>query len=267
MIFLRCIALVLTLVLTWPAFAAGDLRNPVPSRTTIGQMRVPMIVPSSGSMGNNGALTMTTALDQTYPSAYYYMPANAIVAGSTAGFYYGVGGSTTTAVLFNQMYVSGTATVPPLTPFSTTGPGAYAQTTGAFLTAWTMTLPGNTLGLYDEIQAHGITTYLNSAGAKSIQLGYGTGSGEGPINYFAVSPTTTASQTFQAGFANAGALNKQIGTTIATGGMTTSASVLPPTGAVVSSSDRLLTCNLKIAVATDYVIMQTMVVERVAGSN
>ena len=48
----------------------------------IGGSTIPLILPSSGSMGNNGALTLTTALDSSYANAFFYMPASAIASGS-----------------------------------------------------------------------------------------------------------------------------------------------------------------------------------------
>ncbi len=96
---------------------------------------VPVYVPSSGSIANNGALTLTTALPLIYPNVYLYFPANAIAAGSAAGKYYCQMSSTTVGVIFNNTYVSGTPVVPTSpTAFVTTGPGAYTQTISTNIT-------------------------------------------------------------------------------------------------------------------------------------
>src|SRR5260221_11452742 len=44
------------------------------------QCAIPFISPSSGTMGNNGALSGITALRQTYPAAWFVVPANYIFA-------------------------------------------------------------------------------------------------------------------------------------------------------------------------------------------
>jgi hypothetical protein len=245
-----------------PALAQQNFSPPPPiSRTTLGQSRLPMILPSSGSMGNNGALTITTAVDQTYPSAYFYMPANAIVAGSTAGFYYGVMSDTTHATLYNNAYSSGTPTIPASpTAFSTTGPGAYTQTTAVSLTAYTISIPGNTLGIYDEIQVHGLTSYNNTAGAKTLSASYGN------FTFGTPAPTTTNAQTFSGGFANTSSTGRQ--TTIGNLGLSIgSAAANPVFGSVDSTVAQNLTVGLKLATATDYLIIQNFIAEKVAAAS
>lgn len=228
---------------------------------TIGQSRLPMILPSSGSMGNNGALTLTTALDQAYPNAYFYMPAGAIASGSTAGFYYGVMSSTTAATLYNNPYTSGTPTIPATpTGFITTGPGAYTQTTGSFITAYSTTLPGGTLGINDEIQAHGNIFYINSAGAKSFELAYGS------FVYGLIAPTTSVIQPFIGGFENTGVTNRQNLTSVSGMNLSTMLSTLA-NGTIDSTSNQTLTAALKLSTATDYVMIQSLVIQHVIGAS
>ncbi len=93
---------------------------------------IPIGLPSSGSIGNNGALTGIAALPKTYnaPGIFLYFPANAIVAGTAAGFYWTVMSSTTAGTIYNNVGSISNLVVPTtLTPFVTTGPGAYTQTT------------------------------------------------------------------------------------------------------------------------------------------
>lgn len=234
--------------------------NPTPNRVVLGQSRVPMILPSSGSMANNGALTLTTALDQAYPSAYFYMPAGAIVTASAAGFYYGTMSSTTAVTLFNNPYVSGSPTIPGSpTAFATTGPGAYTQTTGSGLIASQINLAASTLGAYDEVQIHGIISYNNSAGAKSLLATYGA------FTYGTIAPTTTVVTSFQGGFANAGSLSRQTQTANTTMQLTTGASA-PLNGAINSAAAQSLFIKLQLATATDYVMLQNLVEERIPAS-
>lgn len=244
-----------------PALASGDLYNPGSNRVTLAQSRIPMIVPSSGSVGNNGALTLTTALDQAYPNAYFYMPANAIVAGSAAGFYYGTMQSTTAVTLFNNPYVSGSPAVPASpTAFATTGPGAYTQTTGVSFTANTVTIAGGTLGVNDEVQTHGLVSVNNTAGAKTVGFSYGA------FLYGAIAPTTSASIAYQGGFALAGSASRQSQTGLIAMTVTSVVGVAV-NGSVNSAANQTLSVTLKLATATDYVILQNYVAERVVAAN
>lgn len=112
-------------------------------RTTIQQGGVPLIGPGSFTMGNNGAITLGTALPITYTNCYLYMLAGDIAAGvpASAGWYFCQMSSTTVGTVFNNTYTSGIATVPGSpTAFSTTGPGARTGDTGAE-TAYQITIP------------------------------------------------------------------------------------------------------------------------------
>jgi hypothetical protein len=244
------------------AFAQTAITAPDPSfRVTLGQSRIPMILPSSGTMGNSGALTLTTALDQAYAAAYFYMPAGAIVTASAAGFYYGTMSSTTAVTLFNNPYVSGSPAIPASpTAFATTGPGAYTQTTGTSLGAWTMTLAGGTLGINDEVQAHGLITFNNSAGIKTFGLVYGS------YTVSFIGPSTLVQQPFASGFVNAGILTRQTQVTAPSMNYTGS-TTLPAFGSVNSAANQTLVANLKIATATDYVILQDIVLEQIKAAN
>ena len=111
------------------------------------QANVPVFVPSSGIMANNGAITLTTALDTTYANCYLYLPANAIEAGSAAGLYFAQMSSTTVGTVYNNTYTSGKHAIPSSpTAFVTTGPGAYTQTTGSDITLLLTTLSGGAIG-------------------------------------------------------------------------------------------------------------------------
>lgn len=137
---------------------------------TLFRSNIPFIVPSSGSIGDNGALSGVVALPLAYPHAYVYIPADRIVAGSAAGFYYAVFSSTSAATLYNNLYVSGEPTVPGTpTAFATTGPGAYTQTTSA-VTALAYTLPAGTVGPNGKLRFEGATRTANNANGKTLAL-------------------------------------------------------------------------------------------------
>lgn len=125
----------------------GTLWAPISGAILLFSTNVPIIKAPSGSMANNGAVTFGTALPLAYTGAYVYFPANAIFAGSTAGFYWTECSSTTVATVYNNTYTPGSAVARPTskTAFVTTGPGAFTGSTSE-ITAHSCTLPANLLG-------------------------------------------------------------------------------------------------------------------------
>jgi hypothetical protein len=127
---------------------------------------IPFVMVSSGTMGNNGALSGITAVSVAYPRAYVYLPINAISAGSAAGWYYAVFSATTAATVYNNVYTTGNPTVPASpTAFSTTGPGAYVQTTNLILGPQ-ISFPANAVSTSANFQFVINTTNNNSVTTK-----------------------------------------------------------------------------------------------------
>ena len=140
---------------------------------TIYQFGVPLIMAPSGSMGNNGAITLGTALDRTYENCYLWLPANAIYAGSAAGLWYAVMSSTTVGTVYNNAYATGQPAIPTTpTAFSTTGPGAYTQVTSA-QTLFSCTIPGGSMGINGDIEIEHFWKCNNDASTKDILIQYG----------------------------------------------------------------------------------------------
>lgn len=174
----------------------------------IGNSGVPFVLPGSGSMGNNGALTLTTALAAApaITSCYVWMPAGAIVSASTAGWYYALFSSTTVAQVFNNTYTIGTPAIPASpTAFATTGPGAYTGASSA-ITAYSLSIPGNMFGTNGGLRLSLAASYTNTAANKTFAATYGA------LSLGTQTPTTTATSAFQWGFKNAGATGVQIAT-------------------------------------------------------
>lgn len=139
----------------------------------LAQSAIPFILPSSGSIGNNGALSGITALPTTYSGGcWMYFPANAIVAGSTAGWYWTVMSSSTAGTIYNSTYTSGTNFVGTATAFATTGPGAYTQTTSAAadISAAIVTVPGGSLGPNGTLELLAQFVVPNNANAKPVAI-------------------------------------------------------------------------------------------------
>jgi hypothetical protein len=130
---------------------------------------IPFILPSSGTMGNDGALSGITAVPTgiVYSHSYMYFPANAISAGSAAGWYYAQLSSTTAATVYNNVYTSGVPTVPSSpTAFVTTGPGAYTQTSASDIASVSIPLSANIIGVNGSIDADCGISATNNANQK-----------------------------------------------------------------------------------------------------
>lgn len=219
----------------------------------IGTHGIPVIIPSSGSMGNNGAITLTTALLTTYPRCYLYLPASAISAGSTAGFYYAVMSSTTVGTVYNNTYTSGIPTEPASpTAFVTTGPGAYTQTTATDLTLLNITIPGGAIGKNGSLWNYPELTYSNSAGAKTMKILLNA------VTVFSQSPTTTTYNQIRYFFRNKGAADVNIDN----GGINFGANATAPNRRTIdTASDVTYKIVGNLAVATDFIVLEDNIIQ------
>lgn len=215
--------------------------------TPIAESRVPFILVSSGTMGNNGALTLTTALDSTYVSCYIFMPAGAISSGSAAGWYYTVMASATVGQVFNNTYTGpGVPTIPGSpTPFATTGPGAYTQSTST-QTTLLFTVPAFAMGSNGRLITTASIATLSSAGNKTIALNYGGSS------MWARAVTTSGSGTIATTMTNMGNASSQWISAIYDG---TLATTTPTHLAINSAANQTFSLTLQLATATDWALV------------
>ncbi len=226
----------------------------------IGQSHIPFVVVSSGTMGNNGALSAITAVAAAYPSAYVYMPSGAIFSGSAAGWYYADFSSTSAATLYNNTYSAGTPQIPASpTAFSTTGPGAYTQTSASNIASYVLSIPGNTIGSNGSIRISGLVSCNNGSGSKTVATSYGG------AQLFTLTGTTTETLGFIAGFANLGVTNAQK-MLYSRNGEFGALVVAPFTTAINSTQAQNLTIYLDLAsAATDTITLENIVVEHIPG--
>jgi len=146
---------------------------PLNGRAPCMRSTIPFILPSSGSVGNNGALTLSVALDRIYPRSYMYFPTGALFSGSAAGWYWTVMSSTTVGVVYNNIYSSGYPSIPTTSGFTTTGPGAFTTTAGVDLTCVNFTLPGNAVSLFGGMQSRICMTAGGAGGTKTGKVFFG----------------------------------------------------------------------------------------------
>jgi hypothetical protein len=219
-----------------------------------------MVGTPTGTMGNNGAMTMGTANDQIYPHGYYFMPAGSIAAGvpAAAAWYYGTASSTTAVTLFNNSY-DPTTGVPPTVPssptaFVTTGPGAFTGDTSEE-TVFQITIAANSIGPNGELRAEDQATATNSAGTKVVKLKFGA------TTYGTQSMTTGVFAGALLWVKNAGAAAKQIGYINSHLGNSFAAS-----GGALGTSDTTTAINfvvtLQRATATDVATIQSFALAR-----
>jgi hypothetical protein len=222
---------------------------------------IPMIVPTSGTIGNNGALSGITALPVTYSSCYMYFPADAIratvaeapgppvvpaVPGTSAGWYYVVMSSTTAGSIKNNVYTSGVPIIPSsLTAFVTTGPGAFTQTTSE-ITALSFTVPANILG--DTGALRFVVRGENSASAddKTYKVTFG-----GSTVIGGVVNTTATSLLVDSEIFNISANKQSIYNSTAYGATTGHITYLTKD----TTADVTVTITVQLEAATDFVMI------------
>jgi hypothetical protein len=229
----------------------------VPQR--IAASAIPFIIAPTGSMAANGAITLGTALPNTYGNAFIYLPANAIQTGSAAGWYFARFSSPTVGQVFNNTYASGTPTIPATpTAFVSTGPGAYTGVTTA-VTGQQVSVPGNTLGP-NGVLRYGVTwSYLSNANIKTLGLSFGG------TSLFSTGPTTTSANSIQRVLRNRGVTNAQVSDG-ATGFAGTGTSVgLPTLAAIDTTTAQTFAVTGQLAVATDYIVMDAVLLEALYG--
>lgn len=213
---------------------------------------IPMILPSSGTIGNNGALSALTALPTTYTSCYMAFPANAIFAGSAFGLYYVVMSSTTAGTIFNNVYTNGEPSIPASpTPFVSTGPGAFTQTTGSPILLRNSTILANSLGPNGTIEISTLWSMNSTAGTKTANLAYSTAN----IMTLAVTTSTNINAPTQI-IQNRGATNKQVAApAILAAGASSSPAVYTT---IDSTAAQTLQASAQLSVATDFLILERM---------
>lgn len=225
----------------------------------LAQSAIPMILPSSGTIGNNGALSGLTALPATYASCYMYFPANAIAAGVAAGLYYVVMSSTTAGTIYNNVYSGEVPQIPASpTAFMTTGPGAYTQTTSSTITLESVTIPANTMGNNGAFRIIKASFSINnSANNKSVSVMHNS------TTILGKTRTTTVQESFGPyTVSNRGVANRQIAASsnYIMDGNTAGASSYYY-GTIDTSITSTLNATASIASAADFIVCESLIIE------
>lgn len=135
---------------------------------------VPVGIAPTGTMANNGAVTLGTALPLTYTNGIWlYFPSGAIEAGSAAGIYWCKMSSTTLGTVYNTT-LSGREPYIPASDvaFATTGPGAYTGSTSE-ITLATVPIKGGAMGRSGQVVTEANFWNYSSANNKTSKIKFG----------------------------------------------------------------------------------------------
>lgn len=157
--------------------SSGTLVRPLNVPYVLATPSAPVLIPPSGTMAANGAVTFGTAITLQSSAVltdglWAYFPAGAVYAGSAAGFYWMTMSSDTAGTVYDTTYVPGTTSGErPASPtaISAAGPGAYTGETAQIVVASTV-LPGGALGLNGSLRVTQAVSTINNANNKTTRV-------------------------------------------------------------------------------------------------
>ena len=216
---------------------------------TVMQNTIPSGLPSSGSVGANGALTLTTPFLETYSDGVWlFFPANAVYAGSQAGSYWVVMTTTSAGTIYDNKLVLPGSDHPPATPtpIVAAGPGAYVQSTGLSIAVRSALVPGGTLGAYGVLSYRSALRQNNSATNRLWKPFLNS------TMFSAIGSTTVTMSNWNVRVHNSGSQSRQFSTNwVAPHG---SAMADPIFGTEDTSQDFSVAIFLTISADTDWII-------------
>jgi hypothetical protein len=237
---------------------SGSGVSSVPGVRKFASSAIPFIISPTGSMANNGAITLGTALPVTYPNAYLFLPASAVSAGSSAGWYFTQFSSATVGTVFNNTYVSGQPNIPssPIA-FATTGPGAY---TGVITSQVgpNYSVPGGSMGANGTLRIWSQWGCPGNVNNKIMIIQYGT---QNVLGHTEATATTLAYVAANE-LTNSGVANAQV---VQSAGLLGAATGAQKLFAINTGATQTLQAILQTSVATDYLILDSMTVEVIPG--
>lgn len=242
----------------------------VQSSTTVATATLSATLSGTGPFANNiiwlsGTPTSNTTafsvpMDFAFAAAYFQFPAGAISAASLVGQYFVQMQSTTVGTVFNNLYTSGTPTIPAApTPFVTTGPGAYTQTTGALQTMISSTTPGGAMGANGCVKVTCMYQNNNGSGSKTFSIKFGGSQTFGSAN------TTNQTLSIIRELYNCGATNSQMSASNGIAGTGVAAGNTQRYSKDTTASQPNL-IQVQLAQATDWVGVDSFRIEVIPGA-
>lgn len=222
----------------------------------MGNLGVPMLLPPQSTITTGGTLNLGTALSITYPSIYIYFQAAALYPASPAGWYYSVCATTTTCLVYNNIYAGGSTLIPAtLNPITNGTAGTISSPLSSFVTAFTATIPGNSVGPNGYIQIMVRIGNNNSVNNKLFQSSWAGAIGLGSI----VNTTNTQSFGIQ-GVHTLGVTNKIMSMGLGNYNFG-SMSATPIIQTLDTTINQPMNFQLQLVNATDYIFIDSGVVE------
>lgn len=153
--------------------------KPLDNSRTLVLSGQPIILPSNGTMGANGALSGITALNAVYSNGCWMsFPAGKVYSGSPAASFWTVMTSTTQGTVYQNTINTGqpqVVTTP--VPVVDAGPGAFVQTSGSMVTVLSIPVPAFSIGPNGGIRVYTVGSNDLAAGTKSGQFIFGPSGG------------------------------------------------------------------------------------------
>lgn len=221
----------------------------------VAQSGVPVGIPGSGSIGVNGALTLTTAMALTYSNIWLYFPAGAVYTNSAAGCYFCQMTSTTAGTVYNNI-LTGVPFVPTVVnPIVSAAVGSYTAPT-TIQTLFATTMPGGSMGANGQLFLYSDYTYANSANNKTFTATLG---GQ---NLWSFSASTTLSSNAIKWLANRGDTQKQFLRPAAQTGFSQAAGS-PVQYSLNTETNLALIFSGTLANAADYIVLEDCTIQAI----
>lgn len=221
----------------------------------MGNLGVPMLLPPQSTITTGGTLNLGTALPIVYPNIYIYFQANAIFPGNVAGWYYASCATTTTCLVYNNIYAGGSTLIPvTLNPITAGTAGTITSPLSSFVTAFTAIIPGNSVGPNGYIQIMVRIGNNNSVNNKLFQSSWAGAIGLGSI----VNTTNTQSFGIQ-GVHTVGVTNKVMSMGLGNYNFG-SMSATPIIQTLDTTANQPINFQLQLVNATDFIFIDTGIV-------
>lgn len=230
---------------------------------------IPCGVAPSGTFTTNGSVTFNTAVtaqstNSMYPGLFLWYPQGAINTtaagpGYAAGYYYTVPQSTTTAIVYNNIYTpssSSTLVVPaiPATPTAFTGVtgGVYTPTTATFIATHILPIAANYMGTQGDLEQLLTWRVSSSANNKQVQTKFGALNSTTNVG-MGVVETTNINNSDRCTLSNMGFTNYQTSQTLSDVTHTTG---VKNSGAIDTTQLQYLILGFNLSNATDWIVFE-----------
>lgn len=157
-------------------YSNGTRWVPVNGRVLIDRLTLPLVkaptINANASGTANGTTTLATAVPTRFAKAFFYVPANSLVASHDAGWYYAEMSDTTNIVFYNNTYTPAPGVYPTeptnKVAFSGAVPGGAGVTTS--VTAFVSSAKGGLLGDYGALMSDVLVEANNTASSKTLGI-------------------------------------------------------------------------------------------------